>query len=44
MTIVDGEIVFDRAVYLEERKKADEAARKKEAEAGSKAKKPGREG
>lgn len=32
MTVVDGEIVFDRAQYLEARKKADEERKKKEEE------------
>ena len=33
MTLVDGEVYFDRAKYLEERKKAEEERKKKEEEA-----------
>jgi len=33
MTLVDGEVLFDRAKYLEDRKKAEEEKLKKEAEA-----------
>jgi imidazolonepropionase-like amidohydrolase len=33
MTVVDGKVLFDRDRYLEERKKAEEAAKAKEAEA-----------
>ena len=39
MTIVDGEILFDRAQYLEERKKAEEEKKQKEAEEKKKKKK-----
>ncbi|OGD26755.1 MAG: hypothetical protein A2Y56_00410 [Candidatus Aminicenantes bacterium RBG_13_63_10] len=44
MTIVDGQVVFDRDSYHEDLKKAEEAAKKKEAEAKDKGKKPGVEG
>jgi imidazolonepropionase-like amidohydrolase len=44
MTIVDGKVLFDRDRYLEERKKAEEAAKAKEAEAKTpKGKTPGGE-
>jgi hypothetical protein len=33
MTLVDGEILFDRAKYMEERKKAEEEKKKQEDEA-----------
>jgi imidazolonepropionase-like amidohydrolase len=36
MTIVDGKVLFDRDRYLEERKKAEEAAKAKEKEAEAK--------
>jgi adenine deaminase len=32
-TLVDGQIYFDRAKYLDDREKAEEARKKKEAEA-----------
>lgn len=44
MTIVDGKVLFDRDRYLEDRKKAEEAAKAKEAEAKTpKGKTPGGE-
>ncbi len=44
MTIVDGKVLFDRDKYLEDRKKAEEAAKAKEAEAKTpKGKTPGGE-
>jgi imidazolonepropionase-like amidohydrolase len=44
MTLVDGRVLFDRARYLEERAKAEEAKKKKEAEAkAAKDKKDGAE-
>jgi imidazolonepropionase-like amidohydrolase len=43
MTLVDGEILFDRAKYLEERKKAEEKKKKEEAEAKKQKEKKGKE-
>ncbi len=43
MTLVDGEILFDRAKYLEERKKAEEKKKKEEAEAKKQKEKKGEE-
>ena len=43
MTLVDGEVLFDRAKYLEERKKAEEEKKKKEAEAKKQKEKKGEE-
>jgi imidazolonepropionase-like amidohydrolase len=43
MTLVDGEILFDRAKYLEERKKAEEEKKKQEDEANKEKEKKNRE-
>ncbi len=43
MTLVDGEILFDRAKYLEERKKAEEKKKKGEAEKKKQKEKKGEE-